>query len=186
MTRCRNPGTACDVRRRYEIEDPVEALARVTVGIVARFTDIGLEQPLPRSTIRPNDQVVVSWDWVWPKGDAWSVSVWVELHTPHGYGGYRIPIKERNVQDNRAYVRVRRPNRRPKRGLWIACCGSGVGSCSRLPRRPWRRGARIRFRSVTVACFMLSISPGAIGLWMKRHSVRMSACSLGSMRMRAR
>ena len=100
------PGDRVRCQATIRNRGSVEALARVTVGIVARYTDIGLGQPLPRSTIRPNDQVVVSWDWVWPKGDAWSVSVWVELHTPHGYGGYRIPIKERNVQDNRAYVRV--------------------------------------------------------------------------------
>jgi hypothetical protein len=106
--RCDNampkPGDRVRCQATIRNRGSVEALARVTVGIVAHDTDIGLGQPLPQSTIRPNDQVVVSWDWVWPKGDAWSVSVWVELHTPHGYGGYRIPIQERNMQDNRAYV----------------------------------------------------------------------------------
>jgi hypothetical protein len=100
------PGDRVRCQATIRNRGSVEALARVSVGIVARNSDMGLGQELRGSTIRPNDQVVVSWDWVWPKGDAWSVSVSVDLHTPHGYGGYRMPMRERNVQDNRAYVMV--------------------------------------------------------------------------------
>jgi hypothetical protein len=84
----------------------IEALARISVSAVPVGTDVGLGQALPLEKIAPNSQVVVAWGWVWPQGSAWGVGVWVDLHTPHAYGGYRIPIKERNTQDNRAYVNV--------------------------------------------------------------------------------
>jgi hypothetical protein len=55
--------------------------------------------------LAPNERAVVSWDWVWPRGTAWVVLVSVEMHTAHAWGGYRVPIKERNVQNNRAGAR---------------------------------------------------------------------------------
>jgi hypothetical protein len=101
------PGERVRCQAMIHNRGPLEAAARITVSIVAAGNDIGMGQSIPNQKVPPNGQVVVVWDWVWPQGKAWSVGVSAELHTPHAYGGYRIPIKERNVEDNRAYVTVR-------------------------------------------------------------------------------
>jgi hypothetical protein len=106
------PKPAESVRCEVTIHNrgPVEAVVRILPSVVEVGNDIAAGKSIPRYKIPPNDQVVVAWDWVWPQGRAWSLDVSVELLTPHAYGGYRIPIKERNVQNNRASVMVRARN----------------------------------------------------------------------------
>lgn len=90
---------------------PIEALVRITGSVRPAHTDVGgLGRLLPPQTIPPNSNVSVAWDWVWPQvwpyGTGWAAGFEVDLHTPHAFGGYRIPVKERNTKDNRAYVSV--------------------------------------------------------------------------------
>jgi hypothetical protein len=101
------PGERVRCQAMIRNRGSLEAVARITVSIVAVGKDVGTGQSIPNQKVPPNGQVVVAWDWVWPEGSAWTVGVSAELHTPHAYGGYRIPIKERNREDNRAYVTVR-------------------------------------------------------------------------------
>jgi hypothetical protein len=46
--------------------------------------------------------VILTTDWVWPQGTAWVVMVSVEMHTPQAWGGYRTPVQDRDVRNNRA------------------------------------------------------------------------------------
>jgi hypothetical protein len=100
------PGDHVRCQATIRNRGPVAALARVSVSIATSGNDVGLGKGLPRQAIPANGQIVVSWDWDWPAGRAWWVIVFVELHTPGGYGGYRIAMTERNVEDNRAEVSV--------------------------------------------------------------------------------
>jgi len=95
------PGETVRCQAAIQNTGPVEAFAWIRPSVSSRGSDAALGKELPIRRFAPNERVVVSWDWVWPRGTAWLVGVWVESHTP----GNRIPIQERNVQNNRAYVR---------------------------------------------------------------------------------
>ena len=58
--------------------------------------------------ISPHDQVNARWSVIWPGGlTPYSIAVDVELRTAHAYGGYRVPVRERNEKNNRAVVVLR-------------------------------------------------------------------------------
>ena len=101
-----SPGDRVRCQATIRNRGSVDALARITAALAASHTDVGLGKELPRRVIPAKSQVLIEWDWVWTEGRAWTVIVTVDLLTPRAYGGYRIPIKERNVSDNRAYVHV--------------------------------------------------------------------------------
>jgi hypothetical protein len=104
--RCDNssptPGETVTCQVAIRNTGPAEALVRTSAYVIARGGDIGAAKSLPLRRLSADERAVLSWDWAWPKGTAWRVQVAVELYTPHAYGGYRIPVKERNVQNNRA------------------------------------------------------------------------------------
>jgi len=100
------PGDRVRCQATIRNRGSVDALARISAALAATHTDVGLGTDLPRRTIPAKGKIVIEWHWVWMEGRAWAVIVTVELLTPRGYGGYRIPIRERNVSDNRAYLRV--------------------------------------------------------------------------------
>jgi hypothetical protein len=77
------------VRCRATIHNrgPVEAVARIYVGQHTVGSDIGGGPPIPNHTVAPYSQVVVEWLMKLPEADAVIVSVRLELHTRHAYGG---------------------------------------------------------------------------------------------------
>jgi hypothetical protein len=111
--RCDNtaprPGDRVRCQATVHNRGPVEAIVRFTASLLASHTDLSGTVQSFQPTIRPNDQAILTWDWVGPEGNTWSLSVRVEVHTPRAFGGYRVPMKERNVGDNSAYVIFPRP-----------------------------------------------------------------------------
>jgi hypothetical protein len=100
------PGDRVRCQATIRNRGSVDALARISAALASSHTDIGLGKDLPRRAIPAKGSIVIEWDWVWTEGRAWTVIITVDLLTPRGYGGYRIPIRERNVSDNRAYLHV--------------------------------------------------------------------------------